>query len=358
MNHSPDDPNVEPNLDARFSELFSDAVSDVEPRDALSAIRTRTKVTPMSSRRPWLLATVGAVVATAAVVTAIAFAGGNLGRTASNGPAPATQVPSQASDSPSPSESPSTTGDTIATGIYYVGDTPSGPRLYREFAQVPANSRLLAALELATQTPQDPDYRTLWPTGSFTQAGFDGTGTDGQYSITLADASLHDRPATMTPDEARMAVQAAIYTVQAAGQSRAPVQFFLDGNPVDQVYGVPTSEPLANDPVLETLSHVSLTTPTEGQVLSGNTLEVTGVANSFEANVVARLQRYEGTEIVAQQPFTAEGWMGDQLFPFSGSLDVTGVPPGKYLLMVMTDDPSGGAEGNGAFTDTRIVVIE
>jgi hypothetical protein len=161
----------------------------------------------------------------------------------------------------------------------------------------------------------------------------------------------------MTEDEARMAVEAVIYTLQAAGQARAPVQFYLAGNPVDQVYGVPTSEALSNGPVLDTLSHVSLTTPEEGAVVRGDTLEVTGVASSFEANVVARLQRYEGTEVMAQVPFTAEGWMGEKLFPFSGEIDISGVPAGRYILMVMTDDPSGGAEGSGAFTDTRIIEV-
>ncbi len=360
MNHSPDDPN----LDARLSELISDAVSDVQPRDSLDAIRTRTKVTTMSSRRPWLLATGGAVAATAAVVTAIAFAGGNLGRTASDGPGPAgspsatTPSTEQSGPSQDPSTLPTPTPGTQAVAVYYLGDTPSGPRLYREFHSVAGmDSLALAARELTT-TPQDPDYSTPWPQGAFAETSFDGNGADGLIQVTLADASLHDRPAGMSQEEAGLAIQQVVYTLQAAVQSRAPVQFFLDNNPVDQVYGVPTSEPLTNDSVLKTLSHVSLTTPTEGQVLSGSTLEVTGVANSFEANVVARLQRYEGTEIMAQQPFTAEGWMGDQLFPFSGSIDITGVPPGKYILMVMTDDPSGGAEGNGAFTDTRIVVVE
>ena len=122
--------------------------------------------------------------------------------------------------------------------------------------------------------------------------------------------------------------------------------------------GVDTSAPVANAPVLDTLSHVSLTSPSEGQEVSGGTLAVEGVANSFEANVVVRVQRYEGTEIVAQEPFTAEGWMGDKLFPFSGSIDLSGVPAGKYIVMAMTDDPSGGAEGHGAFTDTRVITVQ
>jgi hypothetical protein len=340
--------------DERLAALLSDAVSDVEPSDALDAIRDRTRVAP-PSRRPWLFAVGGAVVATAAVITAIALAAGDPSRPSTT-PGPATHAPTAASDTPSPTHSTSATaGDTIAAGIYYVGDTPNGPRLYREFDRVPASSRLLAALELATRAPQDPDYRTLWPEGSFAQAGFDGTGTDGQYSITLADASLHDRPAGMTEDEARMAVEAAIYTIQAAGQGRQPVQFYLGDNPVDQVLGVPASEPLANGPVLDTLALVNLTTPSEGESVD-RSLEVEGVASSFEANV--HWQLLQGEEVVKEGAFTADGWRGEKLFPFSGTVDLSGVAPGDYTFLVETDDPSGGAEGNGPDVDTRTVTVD
>ncbi|MCW2793564.1 MAG: hypothetical protein JWO76_2662 [Nocardioides sp.] len=339
--------------DERLAALLADAVSDVEPTDALEAIRDRTRVAA-HPRRPWFLAAGGAVVATAAVITAIALATGDPSRPSTT-PGPATHAPSVTVDSPTPpGTSPTATLDTVATGIYYVSDTPKGPRLYREFARVPSNTRLLSALELLTRAPQDPDYRTPWPAGSFTRAGFDGIGVDGQYSITLADASLHDRPAGMTEEEARMAVQAAIFTVQAAGQGRGPVQFYLGNNPVDQVFGLPTSEAVTNDPVLETLALVSLTTPTEGDTVSGS-LEVEGVANSYEGNV--HWQLLDGEKVVEENAFTAEGYGPDKLYRFTGTVDLTGVPPGSYTFLVETDDPSGGAEGNGPDVDTRTVVV-
>ena len=156
-----------------------------------------------------------------------------------------------------------------------------------------------------------------------------------------------------------MAVEQVIYTAQAAVQQGRPgVQVLVDGERTDQVMGVPVSEPLANGPVLQTLALVSLSSPSEGESVSGGSLEVAGVANSFEANVIVTLQRWEGTEVVLQEPITAEGWMGDQLFPFSGTLDLSGIEPGEYLLSASTDDPSGGAEGDGPHTDTRRIVIE
>jgi immunoglobulin-like protein involved in spore germination/sporulation and spore germination protein len=352
--------------DRRLSELLSQAVSDVEPRDALGDIRNRTRGNSMSARRPWTYAVGGAVVATAALVGAVAFAGDQLGLTGSDEPSTASHGTRHKHHVARPSETPSdgatsaisepsaspATGYTLAG--YYVGDTPSGPRLYREFDHVSADNPLTGAMTLLETTPQDPDYTTPWGSGSFDSVSADGR----TITVTLADAALHDRPSGMSEQYAEEAIQQVVYTLQAAAQDRLPVQFVLDGNPVDQVLGVPTSEPVSNASVLDTLSHVSLSTPSEGQVVSGGTLRVDGVANSFEANVVVRVQRYEGTEIVAQEPFTAEGWMGDKLFPFSGSIDLSGVPAGKYVVMAMTDDPSGGAEGSGAFSDTRIITVQ
>ena len=64
----------------------------------------------------------------------------------------------------------------------------------------------------------------------------------------------------------------------------------------------------------------------------------------------------EGTDLSGF--FSATGWMENRLFPFSGEIDVSSLDPGRYTLIVETDDPSGGAEGIGAFSDTRTFVIE
>ena len=53
----------------------------------------------------------------------------------------------------------------------------------------------------------------------------------------------------------------------------------------------------------------------------------------------------------------AAGWGEDKLFPWHVSIDVSDLAPGSYTFMAMTDDPSGGAEGNGPYTDTRTIVI-
>jgi hypothetical protein len=360
--------------DARLAELLSDAVSDVEPRDSLDLIRDRTKVTRMSSRRPWIYAVGGAVVATAAVVTAIAFAGDRLGLASTDEPVPAGQSsraagpseavePSESAGSTSgPSDAPSdgsseTPGEAPAqsrtVAAYYVGETTQGPRLFREFTRVAAADALTAGLTVLQQDPADPDYETPWAAGSFSGATLEGSGADGIIEVALADESLHDRPAGMTEEYAQEAVQQVVYTLQAAIQARAAVQFTLDGNPIDQVLGVPTSEPLANAPQNDVLALVSITAPEEGAGVSGS-FTASGVANSNEANVPWQIKR--GDKVVLSGFSTAEGWM-DKLYPWqSEPIDVSGLAPGEYTFVAMTDDPSGG-EGFGPQVDTRTIVV-
>jgi hypothetical protein len=339
--------------------LLSDAVDDVEPRPGLDAIRSRTPRTKenlMTNTRTWLFGALGAAVAVAAVITGVALVGSPTPSGDDPGPAtsgPASEPPSQ---TPEPTPEPSDTGgpapEARALAVYYLGDTPVGPRLYREFHRVETADPMLSAVREAMGQALDPDYRTMWPDSVQVEA----VRVDGDViRVELSEAPA--RPAGMSEAEAAMSVEQVIYTAQAAAQTRAPVQFQVDGNPVAEVLGQPTSEPLANGPVLETLSHVSLTSPAEGDTASG-TLEVSGVANSFEANVVLRLQRFEGTQVALEDFATAEGWMGEQLFPFETSIDLAGVQPGRYVLIAMTDDPSGGAEGPGAYSDSRTVVIE
>lgn len=353
-------------VDRQLSALLSDAVSDVEPANALDTIRSRTKVTPMSTRRPWLFAAGGAVVATAAVITAIALAGGGLaGRDADDlppaGQSTATEEPTTDPTSEEPTDEPTSSteppaAETVTVPVYYAGETPSGLRLYREFQETQTDDPPTTALELAVMGgAQDPDYSSAWPEGT----GVAGATYDGDVITVDLTGAPRERPAGMSEEQASIALEQVIYTAQAAFQKGRPgVQLLLDGGRTDMVLGLPTSEPLANGPVLDTLALVSLTTPNEGDVVTGDTLEVSGVANSFEANVIVRLQRYEGTEVVAEEPFTAEGWMGEKLFPFSGTLDLSGVAPGDYFLIAMTDDPSGGAEGQGAHSDSRRITVE
>jgi hypothetical protein len=348
--------------DPRLSHLISDAVSDVEPQEALTEIRNRTKVTSMTARRPWLYAVGGAVVATAATVAVVAAVSGSPNAAEEPGPAtsqsPTEQSvpteesePTQSEETPS-SEAPSPTTEATLPS-YFARDTPQGVRLTREFSSVagdidpPRDAVRIAVFGRAL----DPDYRSLWPSGSNVGA----VSASGEAITVDLLGDLGDRPAAMTQEDAELALQQVVYTAQAIiGQGRLPVRITLNGASTDQVLGVPTSEPLMNAPENETLALVSVSSLSEGETVRDRFV-VSGVANSFEATVPWEIR--DGDRVVARGFATAEGWM-DKLYPWTTQVNVSKLSPGTYTFAAMTDDPSGGAEGAGPTEDTKTIVVK
>ncbi len=336
--------------DDRVRELLHEVADSVEPGDRLGAIRAATARTGRRTGRGWWAAG-GVGLVAAAVVTALALSTGGAPRGSEPDPAGPGSPTATASD-------PSSTAPEVQTttvAVYYVGDTPDGPRLYREFRRVSEPNPFEEAIAGLDLPPEDPDYRNLWPAGSLEDVSFDGIGSDGLIGVTV-DPDVRERPASMTSEEATMAVEQVIRTLQAAVKAKAPVQFYANGNPIDQVLGVPTSEPLATGSDLAVLAHVSLTEPSEGELVDNDEpFTVTGRANSFEGNVVTRIQRWEGTYVVDQLPAIA-GTYEDRLFPFEVTFDLTDVAPGDYVVISQTDDPSG--EGRFHTDSRRITIVD
>lgn len=359
--------------DERIRALLDEAVSDVEPRDALGSIHARTKVSPMNRRRSWLLGAGAAVVATAATVAAVTVLSGD---GTSGGPSrdiagPASSAKAGTSEDASPSEQPTndatptekpTATESVAptveaVPVYYVGDTSRGPRLFREFHRVDTGGdRLEAAVGQAiAATPNDLDYRTDWPEGTAVDTSFDGIGSDGQISIELDNESidLHDRPAGMTADEASMAVEQLMYTAQAATQTRAPVQFYLARkgsaeNRTDTILGVPVSEPLAQGDPADVLAQVWIIEPAEGAKVR-SPFTVSGLAAAYEANVQWAL--LQGNAIIRSGFTTARECC--TMAPYSFEVEA---PPGEYTLRVNDTDPSDG-EGLAPWEDTKQLTV-
>jgi hypothetical protein len=313
--------------------LLHEAVEDVEPTNRLADIRQQTR--PRRAHR-WYAAG-GALLVAAAVVTAVTLAARS---STDPGPGP-TQEPT-AVDSGSTGAS--------ASAVYYVGDTPQGPRLFREFHQTKADP-LDSALRWLTTAPIDPDYRTFWPQDALGAGWIDYAG--GLATVQLDGDSLRNRPDGMSAAEARLAVEQVVYTVQAQAQQLIPVRFQVDGQPIDRVLGVPTSEPLTRGPELDVLALVNISNPAEGREVV-DTFSADGVASSFEGTVPWELQDSSGA--VVREGF-AQGTVEDHLTPWeTGAIDVSDLDPGTYTFEARTDDPTGG-EGGGPTVDTRTVVI-
>lgn len=272
--------------------------------------------------------------------------------TSESAAAGASPSPSQ-TDSSAPASSSATQGqDGAVVPVYYAVSTQkAGPRLVREFTDVGSEDPMLAAANLVISgDPANDTYRTLWPGGEVTGVEDDGT----MITVTLADNELSRRPQGMSARQAHQALQQMVYTLQGVAQARRPVTFIADGEPA-MVLGIDTSNGIRQDRALKALNLVSLTTPEPGATLTGPQIRIEGVANSFEGNVVCRLVR-DG-EVLSEAPFTAEGYMGDKLFPFEGRLPRKGAEPGPATVRCSTDDPTGGTEGSGIFNDERDVTL-
>lgn len=361
--------------DDQLRGLLGDVVSDVEPRHGLDAIRSRTEVSPASARRPWLLGT-AAVVATAATITAVAVISNGPGTTSTDpgfvdspsaSPSVAEEPPPDEPTMPTePTDDPTACNDSgfaacaartpsgsqAAVPVYYVGETGMGPRLYREFHGGNDVDRLAAALvDAVSGTPEDRDFSSPWPSGTTVNASFDGIGNGGEIGITLnspAGSSLHDRPGGMPAALAEMAVQQLVYTAQAATQTTAPVQFYLEGGRTGQLLGVPVSEPLGRADASSTLAQVWIISPEEGALVQSGFL-VEGVGAFFEANAAWELR--QGNAVVRSGFTTAEECC--RMAPYSFPVEA---PPGDYTLAVMDQDMSGG-EGFAPFEDTKQITI-
>lgn len=252
--------------------------------------------------------------------------------------------------SATPTETP-TEDDGTAVPIYWVGDGPGGePRLFREFHRVQGNPLTEAArLVMGGGQPDDPDYGTLWPAMEVADVG----ATDGVLLVQIPGDGFTERPDGMSKRHAELALQQLVYTLQGVQQERVPVLIKRGGSDF-RLFGLPTDTQFEQASALETLNLVNITSPAEGDTVTGDTLTVTGVANSFEASGPCRLI-VDGQE-VALEGYQSDGWMEDRLFPFEVDLPLEGVS-GEVVVQCETDDPSGGAEGNGPAIDTRTIRI-
>jgi hypothetical protein len=250
-------------------------------------------------------------------------------------------------------------GDTGDTGdtpdpdvipVYYVGDTPQGDRLFREFTQSSGIDPLVAAAAAVTAgDPVDPDYRTAWPGGRFASVEL----TDDAIVVEVADEAWLSR-GKLDPARARLAVQQLVLTLQGVIGERLPVTVEHDGSPADTLLGVDATQGLTARPQLAVLALVNVTEPAEGTVVTG-TITATGRASSFEATVPWTIEDSAG-KVVLDGFATAEGWI-DKLHPWQVEIDVSSLAPGAYTFIARTDDPSNG-EGGGPTEDTKRITIE
>jgi spore germination protein GerM len=288
-------------------------------------------------------------LAAAVAVVALALAGcGDGGRDtatpASPTPTPTTS-PATSSPTASPTPTATATTSTVARAVYYLRDVqPAGPRLYREFHPRPEVDDAVAdaVAAMLAEAPRDPDYTTLWPSGTEVR----GVTISGD----LATVDLSDR-ATQGNAGAEfeaMSIQQLVHTVTAADPSVRRVQLRVEGQPRETLWGhVDTSGPIARAPQETTLGPVWIIEPEEGGSVSRGG-RVTGAATVYEATV--SWQWAQGGTVVAEGFSTAtEGAPGRG--DWSAPVDV---PPGEYELRAYSESAE---DGRPMFLETKSVTV-
>ena len=258
-----------------------------------------------------------------------------------------TETETSASEDPTESETTSGTAETVSVPVYFVAETPRGPRLFAEQREVEADNPLEeAAALLVAGDALDPDYGTLFPDGG----GFESIEYDGEkFAVTLTDDGWNTPAPGMSKAEAKLAVQQLVYTLQGVEGVEAPIIVLPSG----MLFGDAPVVGAADE--LSTRALVNVLSPAEGATVS-DTFTASGEASSFEATVPWEV-RDEAGEAVLTGFATAEGWL-DGLYPWQSEVDVSELAPGTYTFVAMTDDPSGGAEGAGPTEDTKTIVVE
>jgi len=244
-----------------------------------------------------------------------------------------------------PSAPPPPVAEPRALPGYYVAETGSGPRLYREFHRVPTADPASDAVREMLRGPVDPDYRTLWPAGTSLRAPV--TAADGVVTVDLTGKALG--PVSLGTPAAELTVQQLVYTVQAVLQSTDPVRLLVDGAPVSKLFGaVSTGQPVPRTDQYAVRSLVQIDDPAHGATV-GRTVTVSGEAAAFEANVPWEVLR-DGA--VVQRGFTTAA-QGQRFAAWSFTVSLE---PGTYVVRVTEDDPSGG-EGRPPFVDDKTITV-
>ncbi len=317
--------------------LLGDAVTDVHPHGTPEQIRSRAR-RPSTDR--WVPIVAAAAVATVAVIGGAAW----LGRQGDSPPAAAPGT----TETSKQDRAAQTPARTVTVPVYYVAETAAGPRLFKETHRVDdtTSSELQVAVEEAVAgQPRDPDYTSAWPYSGMTAKATQG---DTEIRIDLV-TTAGDGGGTVVPDTERRAVQALVWTADAATSSELPVRVTFNGGPISKLFTSDIPMPVTRASADSVLSPVSISSPAEGATVPRQ-FQVTGQAAAFEANVVWELRQRDR---VVRTGFTTAAECCT-LSPYAFTVTAS---PGDYILSVHDTDESGG-EGVGTNEDTKQITVK
>lgn len=330
-------------LGEQLHRVLGDQARAMEPADqvddGLARIRGQIDAEQSSTRR-WAVPVAAAAAAVLVVVGGLVIWPRGDGTPVGVGtPGPTSGLPSatlttggpSSTPSPTPSgTSSSTSGPAITVPVYY-GDTFGGKTLlYREFRHVATSSDPVATalVTMLMLPPLDPDYRTLWPSG--TVASWSRSGD-------TAIVTLSSAPTKTTP--ADLPLQQVVYTVTAADTTIHRVTVIYHG-------GQATA--LTRAVSYLALAPVWLSAPVEGAAVT-SPVAFGGIAEVFEAHVNWEVDSLGGTMVAQGFAMASQGAPGR--FPWSATVTL---PPGTYLLRAFAISPK---DGSVTWPDTKRITV-
>lgn len=236
------------------------------------------------------------------------------------------------------------TPSTVTTAVYFMAETRTGPRLVREMREVVDTDPAAAAVKLMIEGPTDPDYFSPWNTAAVVR----GIATSaGAVEVNLSPDA---RTANIGSAGAALMIQQLVYTVTDATDPSAAVTLLIDGEPAGELWGaVSWDEPVTREAEEDVRQLVQVDYPIEGATVD-SPVNVEGDAAVFEANLPWRILDEDGAPVEVGFTMTEEG---QRFAPFSFSVDLE---PGRYIVEITEDDPSGG-EGGEPMSDTRTITV-
>lgn len=217
------------------------------------------------------------------------------------------------------------TPETRALAQYWVADTARGVRLYREFAQleVTPDPITVALRALVKGQPKDSDYMSFWPIGTeiISVAVF---GNEATIDLTFGKLNVG-------AEGEALAIAQLVWTATAADPSVMKISLTVDGKKVDSLAGhVDAGTPFTRAPAYEVLAPVWITSPEEGAQVNAQGFTLSGMASTFEANVVWKV--FRNGKLIREGSTTAES-AGPAWTPWSVAID--GLTPGAYQFAAM-----------------------
>jgi hypothetical protein len=233
----------------------------------------------------------------------------------------------------------------MALAQYWVADTSRGFRLYREFVRItPAPDAITAALrELVSQKPTDSDYVSLWPEGT--------TINSVKVNSDSAVVDLSFPKLNLGSEAESLAIAQLVWTATAADTTVKKISLTVDGKKIESLAGhLDATKPFTRGLTYEVLAPIWITSPTENQSVAAQGFTLSGMASTFEANVVWKVFK-DG--VLIQEGSTTAQEAAPAWKPWS--VIIENLTPGTYQFFAME---YSAEDGSLVAQDTKYVTLK